>query len=397
MASYIGNSPLAVGNYKKLDDISGSFNGSTVTFNITSSSVAINPVFPETLIISINGVIQEPTTAYTVSGSQITFTTAPSSGDDFFGVSIGERVDVGVPSDGTVGTSQIDSTSTFAIDSPTFVVDVANNKIGIGTTSPTNDALLTIKDTGLANPMARISFDSGDSDVTNGVKIGYTAATFAPDFEIANRDAGIIRISTSDTECARFTSGGDLFLNTTGAVGSGNPRLSIDNGSDGVCVATERSGTSSVAHFQFINGNGTVGSISTSGSNTAFNTSSDYRLKENVTPITKATERLKKLNPVRFNFIADPDITVDGFLAHEVSDHVPEAITGKKDAMQDEQYEITPAVLDDNGNEVKPAKMGTRSVPDYQGIDQSKLVPLLVATIIELEARITALESLEGK
>jgi hypothetical protein len=397
MASYIGNSPLAVGNYKKLDDISGSFNGSTVTFNITSSSVAINPVFPETLIISINGVIQEPTTAYTVSGSQITFTTAPSSGDDFFGVSIGERVDVGVPSDGTVGTSQIDSTSTFAIDSPTFVVDVANNKIGIGTTSPTNDALLTIKDTGLANPMARISFDSGDSDVTNGVKIGYTAATFAPDFEIANRDAGIIRISTSDTECARFTSGGDLFLNTTGAVGSGNPRLSIDNGSDGVCVATERSGTSSVAHFQFINGNGTVGSISTSGSNTAFNTSSDYRLKENVTPITKATERLKKLNPVRFNFIADPDITVDGFLAHEVSDHVPEAITGKKDAMQDEQYEITPAVLDDNGNEVKPAKIGTRSVPDYQGIDQSKLVPLLVATIIELEARITALESLEGK
>ena len=83
MASYIGNSPLAVGNYKKLDDISGSFNGSDATFNITSSSVAINPVFPETLIISINGVIQEPTTAYTVNGSQITFTTPPSSGDDF--------------------------------------------------------------------------------------------------------------------------------------------------------------------------------------------------------------------------------------------------------------------------------------------------------------------------
>ena len=139
MASYIGNSPLAVGNYKKLDDISGSFNGSTVTFNITSSSVAINPVFPETLIISINGVIQEPTTAYTVSGSQITFTTAPSSGDDFFGVSIGERVDVGVPSDGTVGTSQIDSTSNFAIDSPTFVVDVSNNKVGIGDASPALD------------------------------------------------------------------------------------------------------------------------------------------------------------------------------------------------------------------------------------------------------------------
>ena len=82
-----------------------------------------------------------------------------------------------------------------------------------------------------------------------------------------------------------------------------------------------------------------------------------------------ATERLKQLKPSRFNFIADADTTVDGFLAHEVQDIVPEAITGTKDA------------VDAEGN------------PDYQGIDQSKLVPLLVATIQELEARIAALES----
>ena len=61
--------------------------------------------------------------------------------------------------------------------------------------------------------------------------------------------------------------------------------------------------------------------------------------------------------------------------------------------MRDEEYEVTPAVLDEDGNEVTPAVMGTRSVPDYQGIDQSKLVPLLVKTIQELEARITALEA----
>jgi len=85
--------------------------------------------------------------------------------------------------------------------------------------------------------------------------------------------------------------------------------------------------------------------------------------------MTGATERLKQLNPSRFNFIADADVTVDGFLAHEVQDIVPEAITGTKDA------------VDDDGNAV------------YQGIDQSKLVPLLVATIQELEARITELEN----
>ena len=81
-----------------------------------------------------------------------------------------------------------------------------------------------------------------------------------------------------------------------------------------------------------------------------------------------ATERLKQLKPSRFNFIADPDTTVDGFLAHEVQDVVPEAITGTKDA------------VDAEGN------------PEYQGIDQSKLIPLLVATIQELEARIAQLE-----
>jgi hypothetical protein len=136
-----------------------------------------------------------------------------------------------------------------------------------------------------------------------------------------------------------------------------------------------------------------VGNISVTGSSTSYNTSSDYRLKENVTAVTGATDRLKQLNPVRFNFIADPDTTVDGFLAHEAQAVVPEAVTGTKDAMRDEEYEVTPAVLDDDGNVVTEAVIGTRSVPDYQGIDQSKLVPLLVKTIQELEARITALET----
>ncbi len=152
-------------------------------------------------------------------------------------------------------------------------------------------------------------------------------------------------------------------------------------------------GTGAIGDILFSNANGAVGNISTSGTTTAYATSSDYRLKENVVAMSGATERLKQLNPSRFNFIADADTTVDGFLAHEVQDVVPEAITGTKDAMRDEEYEVTPAVLDDDGNVTTEAVMGTRSVPDYQGIDQSKLVPLLVATIQELEARLTALEN----
>ncbi len=120
---------------------------------------------------------------------------------------------------------------------------------------------------------------------------------------------------------------------------------------------------------QFRHNNDAVGSIYVSGTSTSYNTSSDYRLKENVVVMTGATDRLKQLNPSRFNFIADADTTVDGFLAHEVQTVVPEAVTG------------THNEVDADGN------------PVYQGIDQSKLVPLLVATIKELEARITALEN----
>ena len=139
---------------------------------------------------------------------------------------------------------------------------------------------------------------------------------------------------------------------------------------DGTRVAANFGATNTASRFviQFVNPNGRVGHISTDGSSTQYSTSSDYRLKENVDYTWDATTRLKQLKPARFNFIADADTTVDGFLAHEAQAVVPECVTGAKDA------------VDADGN------------PEYQGIDQSKLVPLLVKTIQELEARITALE-----
>ena len=129
--------------------------------------------------------------------------------------------------------------------------------------------------------------------------------------------------------------------------------------------------TDANTHLGFSNPNGRVGSITTSGSSTAYNTSSDYRLKTDVAYDWDATTRLKQLKPARFEWIADGDdaVPVDGFLAHEVQSIVPEAITGTKDE------------VDADGN------------PVMQGIDQSKIVPLLVKTIIELEARIAALET----
>jgi len=140
-----------------------------------------------------------------------------------------------------------------------------------------------------------------------------------------------------------------------------------------------------------------VGSIASTGTSTAYNTSSDYRLKELDVPMEGSIDRLKALRPINFAWKIDGSRT-DGFLAHEAGEVVPECATGTKDAMMDEEYEVTPAVMDGD-TVVTEAVMGTRSVPDYQGIDQSKLVPLLVASLQEavakieaLEARVTALE-----
>ena len=103
-------------------------------------------------------------------------------------------------------------------------------------------------------------------------------------------------------------------------------------------------------------------------------------------------DRLKALKPSRFNFIADADTTVDGFLAHEAQEVVPECATGTKDAMMTEEYEVTPAVMDGE-TVVTEAVMGEREVEDYQSIDQSKLVPLLVSALQEAIARIETLEN----
>ena len=173
------------------------------------------------------------------------------------------------------------------------------------------------------------------------------------------------------SESMRIDSSGNLLVGRTSQIHGGKVCIDYTNGTTAGMAIKDTLSSGTGVPMQVVNGSGTiVGSISQNQSSTSFNTTSDHRLKENVVDLTGATTRLKQLAPKRFNFIADPDdTTVDGFIAHEVQTVVPEAITG------------THNEVDDDGN------------PVYQGIDQSKLVPLLVATIKELEARITALEN----
>ena len=107
---YIGKEPEH-GNYQRLDQINSTFNGSNVTFNLEASGVTVYPTNPATMIISLGGVIQEPNTSYTVTGDTITFTTAPATGTTFWGVALGDVLDIGTPSDKSVTSAKLATTS----------------------------------------------------------------------------------------------------------------------------------------------------------------------------------------------------------------------------------------------------------------------------------------------
>lgn len=201
-------------------------------------------------------------------------------------------------------------------------------------------------------------------------------------------------------ERMRITSGGDVLVGITTAGATGGTTIkegvsSTDytfqiNGSStnqAKCISIS-SGQLTASHgmmnFSLANpGNGRFinfnapdggytyadrGYIELSGTSVLYSSVSDYRLKENVVELTGALDRVDALKPSRFNFIGD-DETIDGFIAHEVKEVVPQAVSGEKDA------------VDEEGN------------PIYQGIDQSKIVPLLVGAIKELRAEIELLKS----
>ena len=309
------------------------------------------------------------------------------------------------------GASYIESRSTYPLlittnNSEAMRINSSGN-VGIGETSPSSyySKDLVVK---CGSSEGGITIRSNATTDTNYLMFadgtsgtaryrGYLGFTHNSPENMQVVTYGYIRFYTGDptAERMRIDTSGNLLVGTTGLPSSTNKGTALRPVSlDRTIIQMSSASTSTgVELIQFRNPNGQVGYIATNASSTTYATSSDYRLKENVADITDGITRLKLLNPSRFNFIANADTTVDGFLAHEVSDVVPEAITGEKDAMMDEEYEVTPAVLDDDGNVVTEAVMGTRSVPDYQGIDQSKLVPLLTAALQEAITKIETLET----
>ena len=208
--------------------------------------------------------------------------------------------------------------------------------------------------------------DATIKNITGDLKIEALGGT-SDDVLISANDDFVVKVAATETAITASANGGvALYYNDSKKFETGtNGTITWGTAyheAGGIMATYAHTGTGETIRFR-ANTSSTVGNVSVGASSTAYNTSSDYRLKENQVSISDGITRLKTLKPYRFNFKVEPSKTVDGFFAHEVT-AVPEAITGEKD--------------------------GT----EMQSIDQSKLVPLLTAA---LQEAITKIETLETK
>jgi hypothetical protein len=404
---YIGTSPS--NGVRRVHTYTATASQTTFT---GASSEGVTLSYADTNYIDVfqNGVLLGSADYTSTSGTSVVLAQGASADDlivitvyDVFGVADTISKKDGGTFDGNVtmgGTLTVSGAFTSQgiddnADATAVTIDSAE-KVGIGQTTPVRR--LHIKDT---SADMYIGLEGGTSNNV-GILMGDTDNHTLSRIRHDNSD-NALEFHTNETERMRIDTNGNIIFNSS-VYSTADARLVTShdgNAQVGFAIRSTSSVAQSEKMIQFKKDNTSgvteVGTITSNRTSTAYNTSSDYRLKENVSYSFNATSRLKQLKPARFNFIADESNTlIDGFLAHEVSNVVPEAITGEKDAMQVEtRYtEDDKETQGDNpSKKVGDAKTYSKTEIAPQGIDQSKLVPLLVKTIQELEARITALES----
>jgi hypothetical protein len=246
--------------------------------------------------------------------------------------------------------------------STTAVTIDASQRVGIGTTSPSY----------------KLEVYEPSTAGLDGLKLSNTEGSFVirvnDDNAFLQANNTVFR-NTAETERMRLNSSGNLLWGCT-AVSGGVPTttgIAFGAAPGTYCNSlTFRNGADPTYVNDYYNAAGTrQGLISVNASGTSFTTSSDYRLKTNITPMTGALEKVAQLKPVNYTWIAD-NSPGQGFIAHELQEIVPQCVVGNKDA------------VDSNGN------------PEYQGVDTSFLVATLTAAIQELNAKVIALEAKVG-
>jgi len=468
------------------------FNGDGST---TAFTLDVAPSSTLDIEVFVGNVRQDPNSAYTLSGTTLTFTGAPPSGtnniyvvhqakavgtieipattgsektftggvviaddsDGSNGLKIGTGDDFKIYHDGTHTYMDNNTGALFMRNNGSVIiedlsgnniirgidgaaVDLYHNGTSVLNTTATGATVTTLgvineKDLGVglhiksADSGASVASGAdelvveGSADAGLSILSGTDANGSIMFGDSADNDGGRIQynpnndrmmFTTAGTERMRLKSNG--YLGVTGTAGTGIERRLSVYGShvseDGLVWIQTSNGSGDDNLVLFFDGNtNNCGEITldANGNTVAYVTSSDYRLKQNATDIADGITRLKQLKPYRFQWKSDPDNTVDGFFAHEAQEIVPESVKGTKDAMKTaenvvvnadgsvECYNIAKADWEQGKIDGKYASNSTwqasKSIIDRQGIDQSKLVPLLTAALKESIAKIEALEA----
>jgi hypothetical protein len=278
-------------------------------------------------------------------------------------------------------------------DANLLFVDASADRVGIGTSSPSR-RLTTQFDSATTYSSSEFSSTSNSLYLRNANTT--TNAFTGIEFLVGtNGEAAISATRTGDgesaltfgtrgggsrTERVRVDSGGNLLVGRTAYVGLTTDGLYFGKSFNHWSLTSEatyvnRNGTDGSV-FIFSKAAGGVGSISVTASATTYNTSSDYRLKENIAPMTGALEKIAQLKPCTYTWKVNGSAG-QGFIAHELQEVVPDCVTGEKDAVE--------TYTDEEGVE--------QTRPVYQGIDTSFLVATLTAAIQELKAELDTVKA----
>jgi hypothetical protein len=334
-----------------LIDSAGSlvFEGSTNDGNETTLTVA-DPTADRTITLpNVTGTVVTTGDSGTVTSAMIANSTIVNADINASAAIVDTKLAT-IATAGKVSNSA--TTATNALGANTIVARDASNNFSAGTIT----AALTGTATNCSRSVSPGTNMAGGGALTGNVTLSLIASPSVTNLQYSAAVwTGANNTTISATSLRTVINAGTIYSCNNDAAGTSN-MLTLQRSASGGNVA------------RFVRGTGSVGTISVTASATSYNTTSDYRLKENVVPLDGAITRLNQLPVHRFNFIADPDTVVDGFIAHEAQEVVPECVTGEKDE------------VDADGN------------PVMQGIDQSKLVPLLTAALQEAIAKIEVLE-----
>jgi len=291
--------------------------------------------------------------ALQVDGSVFKFLTAPSgtAGD---AISFTQAMTLDASGRLGIGTTSLSSLLTInaEVDSTAYNGAATDGQLTAGATQLIRAAA------GANTNVTQIVFQSRASQPFNRIVSSGGSAPF-------------MAFATNNAERARIDSSGRLLVGTTTAGFGSQNGFSVMNPENATYLSINHANgtTSTATYIGFAYNGATIGSVTQSGTTAvAYNTSSDYRLKENVAPMTGALEKVAALKPVTYTWKADGSAG-QGFIAHELQEVVPDCVTGEKDA------------VDADGN------------PQYQGVDTSFLVATLVSAIQELTARLEVLEN----